>query len=366
MIQEAQAPVEGGNPTLAARVLDTAGRALGQASVKIWSPPSFGYPASSFRLLDSTVTDSLGNFKLPRPEGMRWAVEIRTRNQAFTREASLIPADLGTITTEPLTSWDGIWSGAGAKPVWVGLANLPLRANVDADGHFRLDSLPPGRHVLVESARQDGTTGTVGGVLGNLLVAGGKAMGPDTVRSQAGTLLVDDFEGQGAGTLLRTWFPASRWVVTPPAGDLARMTPSGNLEAGIDTTRIATGTERRKAWRLQIRPILGNDSVQRGTVGFRLDDVPVDASPLDSVSLWLKGSGTLRVRLVSATGSLQGDLTVDSMWTRRKVIVRDMMLMGNATSPSQVLTRLERIEFTYLDNAQTTLWMDEIRLHGWP
>lgn len=365
-VQEAQMPVEGGNPTLAAIVLDTAGKAVASACVRIWSPPTFGHPGGGFELLDSTTTDSTGKFILPRPAGERWALEIRSSNHAYAREASQIPGNLSAVGMEPIARWEGVWSGAGAKPLWIGLAGLPLRAGVDAAGRFSMDSLPSGRHVLVESSRQDGTTGSVGGVLGNLVVAHGLVIGPDTLKSDAGSLLVDDFEGQGAGTLLRPWFPASRWYVTPPGNDAARMSPSANLESSIDTTRLAAGTPRGKSWRLQIRPVLGNDAVQRGTVGFRLDASPVNATTLDSVSLWLKGSGTLRVRLVSGAGSLQGDLPMDSVWTRRKAIVRDMMLTGIATSPSQVLESLERIEFTYLDNAEATLWLDEVRLHGWP
>jgi len=362
---QTSSPVEGGNPTLMARLTDTSGRALSGALVRIWTPPAFGHPANAFVLLDSTRSDSSGSIHLSRPSGDGWILEAQSQGLAISRTARQISDPSARLQLEPIARWSSVWQGAGALPQWIGLATLPRRANLDAQGRFTLDSLPAGNHVLLEGPRQDGSAGAVGGILGNLVVSGGQGLGSDTIHAQTGSLLLDDFEGSSLETLLHPWFPASHWYALAPQGDTDRMKPSGHLAASLSSSRFTEGPLRGKAWQFWISPRPG-DSAQRGTIGVTLGDDAVNATSVDSLSFWVKGKGTLRIRLIGTDGTLQGDVIMDTGWTRQCLRPSGLAPTHPSTAPSQFLTRLERIEFVYMDAVDVTLSIDDIRLFGWP
>lgn len=357
-----EAPVEGGNPGIRFLVAGPDGAPRVGVAVMAWVRPDPGVFPDSFLLLDSATTDAAGMAFLEVRSGGAWRVLATDRKtDAGTIAGGEVAGGVATIRLDRGAAVRGVWAGLGDRPSHVGMASLPMRAEVAGDGTWRLSGLPAGRADLVE-------VGSRHGLLASLVLRPGDDLDLDTVRADSTdttSVLVDDFDHAGAATLLASRFPASVWTVVPPAGDSLRMEPRGNAAEWIEMARMDGGDGRGNAWKVRVQNVPA-DTVRRGAVRLGVVADGLDARTLAGISFRARGGLRLRVRYASVSGATASrDLDVSDTWQTVTVVSQEMTPDAGVTVAG-ILAELAAIEFVVLDTTNVEFWLDDVRFRGWP
>jgi hypothetical protein len=359
-------PVEGGNPVLAARVVDSLGFPVQGARVRLWSQPPLDSLLDSFALLGEGATDANGRVAFPRPAGKRFILEA---NDLARRGCALsgqeLTSDTALLAIARFASVGGVWKGTGPRPAWIGLSDLPLRAALGADGSFTLEEVPYGSRVLREGPYAADPLHGRRRVLATFRVAPGQTLKLDTLVATDSVFLVDDFETGGTTTALGLRVPDGKWSVSPPGGDSTRMEPGSAGLKAIDQSRMNGGDQRGNAWKIRVMNLPG-DTLRRGTVALGFAASGVDARGLDSILFRARGGARIRLTLVGAAGAMSRELTLPTIWGEVSLATGDMSTKPSGTLVSAILSTATRLEIMELDTGNVEFWLDNLRLRGWP
>ena len=182
----------------------------------------------------------------------------------------------------------------------------------------------------------------------------------------AGGWTIDDFEGTTTKTRLGLligggwWYAASAGTLSDPTGAHVSQDIFGQ---GYDSTQAHGG---RASLRVKFAFSAPNAS-RYGLVGFHLgvvDGAVVDLSGLDSLVLWLKGNGPVRVDLIAREQGVKRVygkfVTPGADWTRVALVPTDFAPIDGGTSWASAATQTLYVQFSVFDD--TEFWLDDLRL----
>lgn len=184
---------------------------------------------------------------------------------------------------------------------------------------------------------------------------------PDSVRLARASLLVSDFES-GTGKTLLPCGCNSFYAGEKDTGVL--ISPASHSK--IDSAIQPAGAGRAgKALRV-IYSASGETSY--ALIGTRLGHGTNRFAGLDSISLWIRGKGTVRVALENSTDTTNLSkawivLKPDSTWRRFAFRPDDFNSPSSAARGWQAIKdSVNTLSFFYYDGGE--IWIDDIRLHG--
>lgn len=232
----------GGTETVIGRLVDTEGKGVSEAAVRLYEDRSVPAPGNR-GLIDSTSSDPDGAFMFEDVARGSYQIDAESRARslrAIIRDVNVAdaPVSLAAQTVSSAGSLTGWVEPQAPLEVSVGVAQSPYSAEIDAEGHFAFQNLPPRSHTLVVIVNRPGhpdvrlalDSQTVRVLSGRAAVA--DSMRYDTPDSGRLPLVFDDFDdcdGYNAlGGLWRTYDDSDlggTTIVTPIEGDEMTISP---------------------------------------------------------------------------------------------------------------------------------------------
>jgi hypothetical protein len=336
-----------GGETISGLVVGVSGRGIVGASVRLRASSSLEAKA-----LREAATDSTGLFRLERPVGTAFRLEVSGQEGADTVRA-LVDLDNGQspgriLAEAPLPREVRLRDPAG-DPVAADLQAYGLGRSLATDdsGRAVLAGWPPG-DLWVRATLRNGDTRDlfVPAAGGDLEVGAG--------------WLVDDFEGGQSRTRLGSligggwWYVASLGADSQTVRDIALMKDTLDAHSGRASLHAGFSFSSASGY---------------GLVGFHFGPTqadPVDLSGLDSLVFWSQGSGTVRVELVADTGggvtSHALVLSLEPAWTRHVVMASALAPIDPGRSWAVDSKRVRFLQFIVFQTADFRL--DDLRYYG--
>lgn len=324
--------------TVTARILGRGGRTLGDLAVRV-------YDDATDISLGSVRTDGSGICAIPVPAGIR-RIRLELEDPAFPGETIVFvlvlrPGLDTTLVAERWSRLDGrLEELAGWTPVQVLQRESGTTAAVAADS-FSIPFLPPGTWDFVLVADSAGRRRSFD--LGKVAVPSGGSTVRAVLHRRALPNLAVEFEDSVS------WLAAVCIAEDRPGPDRSCLdTAAGNA-----------------AWQgASLRATLSGSASTRQSVRILVDRLePVDPSinPGDTLSMVLRGTGTLQVRLGMHSAGLVDSgrvafVTATSGWTRIDIPVDGLLPDGSPSGP------LAWISFE--TNSQAWIVLDHIQLLG--
>lgn len=344
-----------GGETISGRVVDATGRPVAGALVKARTSRSLDVQA-----LAEAASDDSGRFALEKLPVASLRLEISGR-VGTEQVNALVERDPGRpvedfVARPAAIRQVRILDDAGL-PVAATLQayGLGAVASTDDSGVARLSGWPSSDLWARVSPRN--------GAASYDLFVPAKASGS---LSAAPGWVVDDFEGASTKTRLGLligggwWYAASAGTTTDPGGANVSREVFGQ---GYDTTQSHTGRAS-----LHAKFVFSPDNPNRyGLVGFHLgvvDGASVDLSVMDSLVIWLKGTGAGRVDLVARE---QGEKRVwaksvnpGTGWTRFALVLTDFAPVDGGKDWPLASKQALYLQFSVYGD--TEFWLDDLRL----
>lgn len=303
------------------------------------------------------LTDSDGRFLLDLAAGP-WRLEARQEGVVAVLD---VPArqhdlDMGTVRLSLPSSIVGRAS-AGSH---VGVSGLQHHAQVDPGGYFRLDSLPPGVHVV----RQIGS-----GARAFVSSGEGRSTDAGVLRTETpGQILLDDFEDGDSRLRHGAWTGGGWWWLDADSG--VNLSPD-SVGAKPERAIFADGGGG-KVFHFSAAFPANADPSSWAQCGHDFGTRPLDLSGLVSVRFKARGIGTVGVlvNIDSATPAQvpQTLVVLDSVWKEFEVPVSALQLPSWSDvvldSTSRALRLRRAVGLTWSLNASGDLWLDDVRLVG--
>lgn len=344
-----------GGETISGRVVDATGRPVAGALVRARTSRSL-----DAQTLAETSADDSGRFALEKLPVASLRLQISGR-VGMDEVNALVERDPGRPTEDfvarpAATRQIRILDNAGL-PVAATLQayGLGAVASTDDSGMARLTGWP-GSDLWTRVSPRNGAAPfdlfVPAKANGDLLAAPG--------------WVVDDFEGSSTKTRLGLligggwWYAASAGTTTDPGGANVSREVFGR---GYDTTQAHTGRAS-----LHAKFVFSPDNPSRyGLVGFHLgvvDGAAVDLSGMDSLVIWLKGNGAVRVDLVARE---QGEKRVwgksvipGTEWTRFALVLTDFAAIDGGKDWALASTQALYLQFSVYGD--TDFWLDDLRI----
>jgi len=340
-----------GGETISGRVIDGSGRPVQGALLQARLSRSLDGQS----LLETTADDS-GRYVLAGLPVASLRIEISGKVGADSVQA-LVDRDpgrpVGDIVASPATTRRiRIVEGAGA-PVAATLQAYGLGsvASTDDSGVANLSGWPTS-DIWTRVSPRDGSAAF--DLFVPATAAGDLVAGPGW--------LVDDFEGSQAKTRLGLLIGGGWWYAVF-ADTVASDVTTSIFGQGYDTTQAHGG---RASLHVNFAFSVASSS-RYGLVGFHfgvVDGASVDLSGMDSLVLWMKGNGPVRVDLIGMEHGVKHvyakSVTPGSDWTRFALVPTDFAPVDGGTDWSSASSQALYLQFSVYDDAE--FWLDDIRL----
>ncbi|MCB9495987.1 MAG: carboxypeptidase regulatory-like domain-containing protein [Fibrobacteria bacterium] len=351
-----------GGETISGRVVDGSGQPVAGAVVRARMPQSLdGKPSAQ------TSTNDSGRFTLEGLPSTFLRIEIAGRVDGDSVRA-LADRDPGRPTGDLVARSTtlhsiGIVDDQG-RPVAATLQayGLGTVASTDDSGIARLSGWPLS-DLWARVTPRDGQAAF------DLFVPASASADPGGSRSRlvaAPGWLIDDFEGTSTKTRLGLligggwWYAASSGTNSDLAGKEIGHAVFGH---GYDTTRAHGGNAS-----LHVDFAFDPGTPDRyGLVGFHLgvvDGQTVDLSGMDSLEIWLKGNGPVRIDLVALEGGAKHvyarSVDPGADWTRFALVPTDFVPVDGGTEFPAASSQVLYLQFSVYQD--TEFWLDDLRL----
>ncbi|MEK7394676.1 MAG: lipoprotein [Fibrobacterota bacterium] len=344
-----------GGETISGRVIDRSGRGVAGATLRARLSHSL-----DGQILRESAADDSGYYVLANLPSVPLRIEVAGKSGTDSVK-SLVDRDPGkplgdipalAVADRRIRIVDGLGAGLAATLQVYGVG---LVASTDDSGVVRLAGWPVS-DLWVKVSPRDGSRPL------DLLVPA-KANG-DIVATTG--WLVDDFEGRESRTRLGLligggwWYAVGAGVATHP--EESNFT-SQVFSSGYDTTACHGGEAS-----LHVKYLFDPNSTQRyGLVGFHLgsvDGASIDLSGMDSLVLWAKGTGSVRIDLIGMEGGVKrvfAKSTTPGMdWTRIALVPTDFVDVEGESTWTKASRQALYLQFSVYSN--TEFWLDDIRI----
>lgn len=183
---------------------------------------------------------------------------------------------------------------------------------------------------------------------------------PDSIRFARATVLVSDFES-GTGAVSLPCRCNSFYSGETVDGALLLPVPHARIDSAIGP---AGAGRPGKA----LHVVYSSTGLNYGLVGTRLGRGPNRFAGLDSLVLWLRGTGSLRVALENSLDTTVGSkawvtIRPDTNWRRIAIRPSDFNAPTAAARGWRAIEdSVNTLSFFFHDGGE--MWIDDIRLHG--
>ena len=332
--------------TLAVRVLNASGKAVGNARVRLVTGTAV--------VEDSAFSDKSGFAHLKRPSRDGF-VEIDfadgVSRENIRRDDSLLVDTLQS----PANLRGTLVSGKGPLPQRVYLYGTSYFADVSAGGKFLFDKIPAGDYAVLAAADAEyvfwGSSRAVSD-------SSSEAVFPEPF---ADSVLVDDFEDLRGVNLFHALTGASWWFTS--SDSLSRVYPE--LPANALVADAFSGS-RSMHFSFAVDSSVGAFALCGFDIGvsqWRDSTTSYDMSKTDSVAFWIRGEGHLFVQFAGLLedGSLgrsdfEFDIPSADEWRRVSIS------LAENGDWEKIGSRMRTI--TFLSTANADFWLDHIVFHG--
>lgn len=344
-----------GGETISGRVFDTTGRAVSGATIRARLSKSLDVAS-----LQETTTDDSGRYTLSDLPAAALRIDVagKSGTDSVKAVADHAPGDaVGDVVALAVPDRRIRIVDGGGSPVAAALQayGLGIVASTDDSGFARLQGWPAA-DIWVKASPRDG------GRPFDLLIPA-KATG-NLVASSG--WLIDDFEGAQTRTRLGLLIGGGWWyaVAAGTGLDSSAANVAGSVfGSGYDTTQAREGRAC-----LHVDFVFRSAGYNRyGLVGFHfgvVDGEPVDLSSMDSLVLWAKGNGPVRVELLALDSGVQRlyvkTIVPGGDWTRFALVPTDFVTTDGGDGWSAAAARTVRLQFSVFQD--TDFRLDDIRL----
>jgi hypothetical protein len=322
----------------------------------------------------SGSTDDSGTFHLRVPATASGRLEVRAADTALYRGyVDGVPDS--TLPLEALAARDwkarAVLGGAAVSGAWIRALGSRDSVSTSADGSFTLLRSTTGRE-WVQLRLPDGT--------GRDLVLPPLTDSVLTVPDHP-VLLVDDFEQGTSRAALGDALGWGWWYANDDssAGGSSKVLPVGALQdirAALSSADAFAGTSLSLDFQID-----ASQSVHFAQAGIVLVDTTrgwwMDLSKVDSITLMLKGSGNVRLQLVTRTnveptydpaGMWGCDIALPSAWSRVVVRKSDIAIAAGSRPATQGIPwstdGKHGVFLVLVATSAATFEVDDIQFHG--
>lgn len=318
------------------------------------------YSPDTLKATDSVVfadgfTDSTGELHLDSLPAGTYRVTVLSTNESFSEEISVTDTaetDLDTITLSRPGSVNGkVYLPQGSNYAWVGVYGLDILVKSDSTGAFTLPALPAGALRLF--CRSADYAGTIEDPAITVI--------SDSTVSWTSTYPLMQLESFDKPAALRSWYFSADTAATIKS-------PTDSVKNGIeyDSTRSSYVFH-------------GSYQAPYGSwviLGLSLADSALNFSELDSIVLYVKGTGAIRVSLENwagygSTGNLKAwtnDTWLSTSWTRIAVKPSNFLSASsdtNSTGWESVKKQVRQFHiFAEYGMSGADIYVDDIRFYG--
>ncbi len=351
-----------GNPS--ARIVDSLGRPLANASVKIIAPDHWFANVKSGRSVvsDSAVTDNSGfvffdsladggcNLQIDHSSGGAF---IRDFHRADSQKVAIVRINnYGALS--------GAVSGISGEPAQIRLSGTTYGAAIGADGSYALTDIPEGLCAPLVMAKD--SSWTAAHVI--------NVASSNTTRSveevSFNALLIDDFEDSGS-TMKLGRFVRGNGIYAAWAGNNGTSARYRIVAEGIKGANALKGTLIRG----------GAYALVGFTLGVNPDGDSIwNFSRATGLSFYAKGGGRLNVSFESDSIDKMGyykhysaDIALQPQW-RQITVAFDSLSFYKDLNPSpdiswkEAARSVKRIEFNALEGDTVEFWLDDLAVEG--
>ena len=344
------------------------------AFVKIL-PVTFYSGSDTIPKYDSTVTDQNGFFKLKAQEPVDQRLEIRDSqdfavssvvpfdsvNDPDSLQSQLVPAI--NLSTQINKADSNFYNSR------VYLYGTHYTTNVDAEGNFVFESLPQGNYEL-RFVSNDSVINVA-----NLPVLSDQ----DSTEIHLGLnkkLLVENFEDGDNQTLVGRDWGGGWWFSYGDNldGGASQILPSSFPES-VFSALETEGSYQGNSLKLNFEM----DAEHLGayyTAGFQMgtSDKSYDLSKLDSIHLWMKGQGSIRLQFenkVLSDSLLEWrhygkTITLEKNWNLFSIASKDLDVPTGSKFENETWETVAQaiISITFKAEEDVELWLDDVTIYG--
>lgn len=183
---------------------------------------------------------------------------------------------------------------------------------------------------------------------------------PDSLRSARATMSVTDFES-GTGALQLPCKCNSFYSGETVTGALILPLPHTRIDSAIASAGAGRGGKA-------LHVVYASTGLNYALIGTRLGRGPNRFAGLDSLELWLRGTGTVRIALENSLDTASGSkawITIhpDTAWRRLAIRPSDFNApTASARGWEAIKDSVNTLSFFFHDGGE--MWIDDIRLHG--
>jgi hypothetical protein len=352
---------EGETVMLTGIVRDPDSRPLERARVALHAPDwTQGSPQ------DTTLTDNQGRYSFHAKANGIYRIEARKDSFWTHRQVETIGIESTfDIPIAKAFRWKARMSASTLQPVRISIYGSSSSAAVE-EGAIVLERDPS---QSAEWARLDLADGRSLPILLPSLT--------DSILdlSQAGSILIDDFDGSGTRSKLGAQIGSGWWFALSDSasGGTSQVLPTGVIQ---DFTKAYSGTSAWQGRSLAVSFTIDTTKALRyAEIGLEMANAGlwIDFSKLDSLSFMAKGSGNVRFQVVTAsaidlaTGSgadYAASVKLDPNWTRIVLKASDFAprSASQSTPASVAFSRVRRL--LLISESPVELGLDDLRIHG--
>jgi hypothetical protein len=310
--------------------------------------------------LDTLVDLTQGQFQLDFIPPGDYTLEVRSAAQAAIYPLNIKKGadsmDIGTIYLAPTVQIKGKLPPDFDPNAQIFVPGLEIMVKPDANGHFVIDSLPPGKHQIQFNGSD------------SIYKTPVTAKPADTLdisisERQATRLLLDDFEGRGDRHKYAFLTEGGHWYL--------KKSPGVSLDNANQKFPIASHASCGRC--MQITANMDESKpLNWFEFGLHLGGPyeTYDFSGVDSIAFKVRGRGEVAFKLL-AQDALSMEffkvLKLDSSWERQVIAVADMEFISydlalERTTAATALKRISSLAFFSINN--TEIWLDDVELLG--
>jgi hypothetical protein len=362
-------PVEGGNPVIMSRVVMPSGEGVPLAQVVIIPKEAWQEMLQGKELrADTLFSDSLGFFTLQADSGDVFGVTIVHSNSGYFGYLNITSDSMyQEMPLSPLVDLKGTIEVANLLAANVYLPGSPMSTQVDPNGHWAMQRVPPGTYSPVVQMEFLDEKQLVPLPQQNSNKPGGTITFSDTLQ-QLGVLLLEDFEDRSILGALDPIVKQSYWFAWNDVADGGNsfLEPAWGMDdLFYDAIIDSAGIQGRY---LKIRYDLTKSPYDSAYAAVGLKVVPgMNLSQLDSIVFYCRGAGEFTLQVADHEAwrnpkGLNAKITPTEQWQRIVLTPKDFK-RHSPVSWEQASPYI--MTFTYLfQQPNGYLHLDELRLFG--
>lgn len=375
--EQANAPVEGGNPVLTARALESDNKAAKNATVIVMEKRSWlvGEDLDSAPA-ETLFTDTAGRFELmvdTTDTNKIFGITITSGNLGFFEYVQVKENEDREFFLKPLGVMKGTVAGIPLAEGTISFPGYPGTVTVDSTGMWQLNDVPAASLTPILDAIADTSLNQIQEkvVLKTVMTRPGEVIHTTDTVLNFGSVLLEDFEDRTTQGELAEILTQNYWTSWNDisSGGTSTITPYNGMDAEFYEAIHAKDAYHGNS--LNIEYDLVQSEYESGIANVSLIFVPrIDLSGMDSLVFWCKGQGEFKLQ-IGSHGDYLNPKGMEYTWKPsedwNRVVVKPEMLtpVDPKFGWDYISSEVGSIGFLFThENGPGYLVVDELRVFG--